>query len=54
MTEDQAVTLTRTTILSWVQRNLSEFEKRWNGYACPVGGSRRMDETYVRARGQWV
>jgi len=29
-------------------------QKRWWRYARPVGGSWRMDETYVRVHGQWV
>jgi len=33
---------------------LPEFEKRWNRYARPVGGSWRMDETYIKVRGRWV
>jgi hypothetical protein len=33
---------------------MPEFEKRWQRYARPVGGSRRMDETYIKVRGQWV
>jgi transposase-like protein len=32
----------------------AEFEKRWNRYARPVGGSWRADETYIKVRGQWV
>jgi hypothetical protein len=31
-----------------------EFEKRWSRFSRTVGGSWRMDETYVKARGQWV
>ena len=54
MMEDRGVSLTHTTILRWVQRYLPEFEKRWNRYARPVGGSWRMDETYVKVRGQWI
>jgi transposase-like protein len=29
-------------------------QKRWNRYALPVGNSWRVDETYVKVRGQWV
>jgi transposase-like protein len=31
-----------------------EFEKRWRRYALPVGDSWRVDETYLKVRGQWV
>jgi transposase-like protein len=54
MMADRGITLTHTTILRWVQHYLPEFEKRWNRYARPVGGSWRMDETYIKVRGNWV
>jgi transposase-like protein len=54
MMADRGITLTRTTILRWVQRYLPEFEKRWRRYARTVGGSWRMDETYIKVHGQWV
>jgi len=54
MMADRRITLTHTTILRWVQHYLPEFEKRWNRYARPVGGSWRMDETYIKVRGRWV
>ena len=54
MMADRGVALTHTTILRWVQRYLSEFERRWSRYARPVGGSWRMDETYIKVGGRWV
>jgi len=54
MMADRGITLTHTTILRWVQCYLPEFEKRWNRYARPVGGSWRMDETYIKVGGRWV
>jgi transposase-like protein len=51
---DRGISVTHTTILRWVQRYLPEFEKRWRRYARPVGGSWRMDETYIEVHGQWV
>src|SRR5215472_14291728 len=50
----RGISLSHTTILRWVQHYLPEFEKRWKRYARPVGGSWRMDETYIKVRGQWV
>jgi transposase-like protein len=35
-------------------RYVPEFEKRWNRYALPLGNSWRVDETYIKVRGQWV
>src|SRR5215471_16539673 len=54
MMADRGISLTHTTILRWAQHYLPEFEKRWNRYARPVGGSWRMDETYIKVRGSWV
>ena len=54
MMADRGIFVTHTTILRWVQRYLPEFEKRWWRYARPVGGSWRMDETYIKVQGQWV
>jgi transposase-like protein len=54
MMKDRGITLTHTTILRWVQHYLPEFEKRWSRYDRPVGGSWRMDETYIKVRGSWV
>jgi transposase-like protein len=51
---ERGTALTHTTILRWVQRYIPEFEKRWNRCARPVGDSWRVDETYIKVRGQWV
>jgi transposase-like protein len=54
MMADRGISVTHTTILRWVQRYLPEFERRWCRYARRVGGSWRMDETYIKVHGQWV
>ena len=54
MMADRGITLTHTTILRWAQRYLPEFEKRWSRFARAVGGSWRMDETYIKVGGRWV
>jgi transposase-like protein len=54
MMADRGIRLTHTTILRWVQRYVPEFEKRGSRYARPVGGSWRMDKTYIRVGGRWV
>ena len=54
MVAERGISVTHTTILRWVQRYLPEFEKRWRRYARPIGGSWRMDETYIKVHGQWV
>ena len=50
MMADRGISLAHTTILRWVQHYLPEFENRWKRYARPVGGSWRMDETYIKVR----
>jgi transposase-like protein len=54
MMSERGIGLAHTTILRWVQHYAPEFEKRWKRHARSVGGSWRMDETYVKVRGQWV
>jgi transposase-like protein len=54
MMGERGIALTHTTILRWVQRYVPEFEKRWNKYSRPVGGSWRCDETYIKVKGGWT
>jgi hypothetical protein len=54
MMSERGIGLAHTTILRWVQHYTPEFEKRWQRYARRVCGSWRMDETYVKVRGEWV
>jgi transposase-like protein len=51
---ERGLAMAHTTILRWVQHYTPEFEKRWQRYARRVGGSWRMDETYIKVRGEWV
>jgi transposase-like protein len=50
---ERGLSLAHTTILRWVQRYAPEFVKRWNRFSLPAGHSWRVDETYVKIRGQW-
>jgi transposase-like protein len=43
-----------STIMRWVHRYVPEFERRWNRFARPAGPSWRVDETYLKIRGEWV
>jgi transposase-like protein len=54
MTGERDLSIAHTTIMRWVQRYAPEFERRWNRYARPAGRSWRVDETYVKIRGDWV
>ena len=50
---ERGVSLAHTTILRWVLRYVPVFEKQWSRFARPVGTSWRVDETYIRVRGEW-
>ena len=54
MMAERGLSLAHTTIMRWVQRYAPEFERRWNRFARRVGHSWRVDETYVKIRGEWV
>jgi transposase-like protein len=54
MMSERGICLAHTTILRWVQHYTPEFVKRWPRYARAIGGSWRMDETYVKVRGAWM
>ena len=53
MMAERGLSLAHTTIMRWVQHYAPEFEKRWRQYALAVGRSWRVDETYVKIRGEW-
>ena len=52
MMAERGVDISHTTILRWVQCYVPEFEQCWRRYARPVDTSWRVDETYIRVRGQ--
>ena len=54
MMAERGILLAHTTILRWVQCYVPDFEKRWQAYAQPVGDSWRVDETYLKIKGQSV
>ena len=53
MMAERGLSLAHTTIMRWVRRYAPEFEKRWKRFAQAVGRSWRVDETYVKIRGEW-
>jgi transposase-like protein len=55
MMGERGVCIDHATIYRWVQRYAPEMEKRlrWQ-WRCPRSTSWRVDETYVRVRGQWA
>ena len=54
MIAESGLALAHSTIMRWVRHYAPEFERRWNRFARPAGASRRMDETYIKVRGEWV
>src|SRR6201995_3733243 len=53
MMAERGLSLAHTTIVRWVWRYAPEFEKRWKRFAQAVARSWRVDETYVKIRGEW-
>ena len=53
MKAERDLWVAHTTIMRWVQRYAPEFEKGWRRIAQAVGPSWRVDETYVKIRGEW-
>ena len=53
MMAERGLSMAHTTIMRWVQRYAPEFEKRWRRFAEAVGQTWRVDETYVKIRGEW-
>ena len=54
MMAERGLSMAHTTIMRWVHHYSPEFERRWNRFARPAGLSWRVDETYVKIRGEWV
>ncbi len=54
MMAERGLDLAHTTILRWVRRYVPEFIKHWNRFRKRVGRSWRVDETYIKVRGQWT
>jgi transposase-like protein len=54
MMDERGISIAHSTILRWVQHYTPEFEKRWSRFARCIGGSWRMDETYIRVKGEWM
>jgi transposase-like protein len=52
MMAERGISLAHTTIMRWIARYVSEFEKRWNHFVCRTGTSWRVDETYVKIKGR--
>ena len=51
---ERGLSISHTTILRWVVRYAETCEKRWCRFERPVGGSWRVDETFITVRGRWM
>src|SRR5205823_13999894 len=51
---ERGLSMAHTTIMRWVIRFIPVFEQRRRKYAKPVGRSWRVDEAYIKVKGQWV
>jgi transposase-like protein len=54
MMAERGLSVAHTTILRWVRHYTPEFDKRWSRFSAQAGTPWRVDETYVRIRGQWA
>ena len=50
---ERGVTVVHPAVLRWVQRFVPAFEKKRMKYARPVCSPWRVDETYIKVKGQW-
>ena len=53
MMEERNLTVDHTTIYRWVQRYAPELEERSRPHLRSTNDSYRVDETYVKIKGQW-
>ena len=51
---ERGLSISHSTILRWVVRYAATCEKRWSRFERPVGGRCRVDETFIKVRGQWM
>jgi transposase, IS6 family len=51
---ERGLAVVPTTVYRWVQANAPEIDERCRPYLKPTNDSWRVDETYVKVRGQWM
>jgi transposase, IS6 family len=54
MLADRGIQVDHTTLFRWIQTYAPELDKRIRPHLRPTNGSWRVDETYIRVKGQWV
>jgi transposase-like protein len=53
MMAERGIEVDHSTVHRWVIKLVPLFEKTFRKYKQPVGKSWRMDETYIKVKGQW-
>jgi transposase-like protein len=54
MMEERGLLLAHTTIMRWVHQYGPEFDKRIRRHLKQTNNSWRVDETYIKVKGQWM
>ena len=54
MLVDRGIQVDHTTLFGWIQAYAPELEKRIRPHLRMTNGSLRVDETYIRVKGEWV
>jgi IS6 family transposase len=54
MLADRGVKVDHTTLFRWIQVYAPELDKRVRPHLRMTNGSWRVDETYIRVKGEWV
>jgi putative transposase len=53
MMAERAIGIDHSTVHRWVIKLVPLFEKTFRRHKRPTGKSWRMDETYIKVKGQW-
>ena len=53
MMEERGLLVAHTTVYRWVQAYAPELESRCRAYLSQTNDSWRVDETYVKVKGEW-
>ncbi|MGG1325129.1 IS6 family transposase, partial [Priestia megaterium] len=54
MMEERGLFIAHTTIMRWVHQYGHELDKRVRRYLKSINDSWRVDETYIKVKGQWM
>ncbi|MFF2343863.1 IS6 family transposase, partial [Bacillus mycoides] len=54
MMEERGLSISHTTIMRWVHQYAPELDKWIRRYLKQINDSWRVDETYIKVKGQWM